>query len=64
MIRTCGTWTSRAGLETRPAGLLAGAAAGMLQGRLAALGGLAFRLGDEKRAAAHRYGFIELIVCH
>ena len=36
----------------------------MLQGRLAALGCLALRLGDEKRPAAHRYGFIELVVCH
>ena len=36
----------------------------MLQGRLAALGCLALRLGDEERPAAHRYGFIEFVVCH
>jgi hypothetical protein len=36
----------------------------MLQGRLAALGGLALRLGDQESAAAHRYGFVEFVVCH
>ena len=38
--------------------------AGMLQGRLAALGWLALGLGDQKRPAAHRYGFVEFVVCH
>src|SRR6478672_10930530 len=36
----------------------------MLESRLAALVGFTLGLGDEKRPASHRYGFIELVVCH
>jgi len=42
----------------------AGAALRTLQVGLAALTRLALGLGDRKRAAAHVYGFIELIFCH
>src|SRR5881394_3481845 len=43
---------------------LASAALGTLQVGLPALGGLALRLGDRERSAAHVYGFIKLIFCH
>ena len=42
-------------------GLFARAALGLLDARLAQLGGFALGLGDTKRSAAGRFGLVELI---